>query len=115
MVLEGVHLVPGMLTPRARRASSSTSSWRSPDETLHEQHFLERHELSAGERARDKYLDPLRRDPAGSRTFIVGEAGKAGVRVVENDNIEQAIGTVIELVFEQAAGSRRSRESRRAS
>jgi 2-phosphoglycerate kinase len=102
MVLEGVHLVPGMLIPRARRAIVVHVVVAVPDETLHEQHFLERHELSAGERARDKYLTrfaEIRRLQA----FIVAEADKAEVRVVQNDNIEHAIGAVIELVFEQAA------------
>jgi 2-phosphoglycerate kinase len=102
MVLEGVHLVPGLLATRARRAIVVHVVVAVPDERTHEQHFWTRHELSAGERARDKYLGrfaEIRR----LQGFIVGEAGKEGVPVVETDNIEHAISAVIELVFDRAA------------
>lgn len=101
MVLEGVHLVPGMIAMR-EGAIVVHVIVAVPDEGEHEQHFWSRHELSAGERARDKYLGrfaEIRR----LQDFIVREAGKEGVPVIENDHVEQAIAAVIELVFDRAA------------
>ena len=101
MVLEGVHLVPGLIATRDGAIVVHVVV-AVPDEVEHEEHFSSRHELSAGERARDKYLarfDEIRR----LQSFIVREAAKEGVPVIENDHVEQAIAAVIELVFDRAA------------
>ena len=72
-----------------------------PDEAEHEQHFYSR-EISAVDRTRDKYLARLE-EIRRIQDFIVREAGREGVTVIENDHVEQAVATVIELVFDRAA------------
>jgi 2-phosphoglycerate kinase len=111
MVLEGVHLVPGMLqTPEDRPAVVVHVVVAVESESLHARHFLSRHELSAGVRAQEKYLGRLA-DIRRLQEFIVGEAEREGVPVVFTGNldnvqsgtIENLVGTVIDLVFERAA------------
>jgi 2-phosphoglycerate kinase len=97
MVLEGVHLVPGMLTTPAR-ALVVHVVLGIENEDIHAQHFWIRDADSAGTRAHDKYLDRLS-DIRHIQDFIVDEAGKTGVPVIQNGNIEQAIGEVLDLVF----------------
>jgi 2-phosphoglycerate kinase len=101
MVLEGVHLVPGMLTTPAR-ALVVHVVLGIENEDIHAQHFWIRDADSAGVRAHDKYLDRLS-DIRHIQDFIVEEADKTGVPVIQNGNIEQAIGAVIELVLDRVA------------
>lgn len=101
MVLEGVHLVPGMLTTPAR-ALVVHVVLGIENEDIHAQHFWIRDADSSGTRAHEKYLDRLS-DIRHIQDFIVEEAGKTGVPVIQNGNIEQAIGAVIELVLDRAA------------
>ncbi|MGH3103612.1 MAG: 2-phosphoglycerate kinase [Gaiellaceae bacterium] len=102
MVLEGVHLVPGMVTAPMARALVVHVVVGIENEDIHAQHFWSRDLDSQGARAHDKYLDRLT-DIRHIQDFIVDEAQKTGVPVVQNGNIEQAIGTVMELVLERAA------------
>jgi 2-phosphoglycerate kinase len=101
MVLEGVHLVPGMLAA-PERALVVHVVLEIASEDIHAQHFWIRDSASAGVRPHDKYLDRLA-DIRHIQDFIVEEARKNDVRVVQNGNMEEAIGTVMELVLERAA------------
>jgi 2-phosphoglycerate kinase len=102
MVLEGIHLVPGMITAPIERALVVHAVLGIENEDIHAQHFWTRDLDSGGVRAHDKYLDRLN-DIRHIQDFIVDEAQKNGVPVIQNGNIEQAIGLVIELVLERAA------------
>ena len=102
MVLEGVHLVPGLLTLPVERALVVHVVLAIENEDIHSQHFVIRDGDTGGVRPHDKYLDRLG-DIRHIQDFIVDEAQKNGVPVVQNGNIEQAIGAVIELVLERAA------------
>ena len=102
MVLEGVHLVPGMVALPASGALVVHVVVAVRDEAAHAQHFWMRDELSSGVRAHDKYLRRLA-DIRQLQEFIVGEAEKEGVPVIANGNIEDVIGAVLELVFDRAA------------
>jgi 2-phosphoglycerate kinase len=102
MVLEGVHLVPGMLTAPAEPALLVHVVVAIEDEHIHAQHFWLRDAASTGVRPLDRYLERLS-DIRQIQDFIVEEASKNGVPVIENRRIEQTIGAVIELVFERAA------------
>ena len=102
MVLEGVHLVPGMLRP-IEGALVVHVVVAIEDEDVHAQHFWNRDAASEGVRAHDKYLLRLG-DIRHIQDFIVEEAHKVGVRVIENRSIEAAIGEVLELVFDRAQG-----------
>jgi 2-phosphoglycerate kinase len=98
MVLEGVHLVPGMLPVPHDRALVVQAVVAIENEDAHAEHFFIRDAASGGLRALDKYLQRLG-DIRHLQDFIVDEAHKNGVPVVQNASLEPAIGEVLELVF----------------
>jgi 2-phosphoglycerate kinase len=100
MVLEGVHLVPGMIRP-PEGILLVHAIVAITDERVHAQHFVIRDASSGGTRPLDKYLARLA-DIRHLQDLILAEAEKAGVQVVENEGIEEAVGAVIELVFDRA-------------
>ena len=68
------------------------------DETAHAGHFWHRDIDSGGLRSVGKYLDGLP-EIRRLQAFIVERAERARVPVVDNGDIEAAIGTVMELVL----------------
>jgi 2-phosphoglycerate kinase len=100
MVLEGVHLVPGMLEP-IENALVVQCVLAISHEEVHASHFWVRDLSSEGVRPVDKYLTQLG-EIRRIQDYIVGRARRAGVPVVENVNVELAVGTVIELVLAAA-------------
>ena len=100
MVLEGVHLVPGML-PQVEGALVVQCVLAIEDAETHASHFWVRDARSEGLRPVQKYLDALD-DIRRIQDFIVEQARGAGVPVVENGSIELSIGTVMELVLSGA-------------
>ena len=101
MVLEGVHLVPGMLAAPTDGALVVHAVLAIENEDVHAQHFWIRDSASGGVRAHGKYIDRFG-DIRHVQDFIVEQAEKTGVPVVQNGNIENAIGAVMELVFDRA-------------
>jgi 2-phosphoglycerate kinase len=100
LVLEGVHLVPGMLPPiEGALVVHCVLAIEDPD--LHESHFWVRDSRSEGLRPVRKYLDSLA-DIRLIQDFIIERARVSGVPVVENANIELTLGTVMELVLNVA-------------
>jgi 2-phosphoglycerate kinase len=99
MVLEGVHLVPGLVPLEVENAIVSSCILRITDETAHAQHFFTR---DAGtERPMAKYLD--RFDAIRSlQDYLVERAERTGTPVVENENAELATRAVAELVLSAA-------------
>ena len=100
MVLEGVHLVPGML-PEIGGALVAQCVLEIEDEATHAGHFWVRDAASEGLRPVHRYLDALG-DIRLIQDFIVERARRAGVPVVENSDIEHTIATVMELVLSSA-------------
>ena len=101
MVLEGVHLVPGLLPEELEGALIVHVVVEIADEEVHRLHFHVRDAATGGLRAMDKYLDRLdaiRR----VQTYIVGRARREHVPVIENTNVERTIDQVIELVMQAA-------------
>jgi 2-phosphoglycerate kinase len=101
MVLEGVHLVPGLLPQKLEGALLVHVVLEIADEDVHRMHFHVRDATTGGLRAMDKYLDRLdaiRRVQA----YVTGRARREGVPVVENANVERTIDQVIELVMQAA-------------
>jgi 2-phosphoglycerate kinase len=101
-VIEGVHLVPGMLMLPVERALVVHVVMAIDNEDIHAQHFFIRDADSGGVRALEKYLDHLG-DIRQLQGFIVDEARNSAVPVIQNGNIDRAIGDVLELVLEGAA------------
>ena len=104
LVLEGVHLVPGMVElPRPELAVSVFVVLSIEDEEEHVRHFRFRDEDS--ERPESRYLerfDDIRR----LQELIVARAHRAGVPVIENEDADRAARTVADLVLDAAEQSR---------
>lgn len=100
MVLEGVHLVPGMVElPPPQVAASAFVVLAISDEDEHGRHFYARDEDS--ERPFSRYLerfDEIRR----LQEAIVERAARAGVPVIENDDADAAARIVADLVLDAA-------------
>jgi 2-phosphoglycerate kinase len=102
MVLEGVHLVPGMLPLDGDDAIVIHCVLSIQDEDVHASHFWIRGATSHGLRPVQKYLERLD-DIRRLQDFIVERARETGVPVIENTNVEETVGAVIELVLGTAA------------
>lgn len=99
MVLEGVHLVPGLVPLELEGAIVSSCILRISDETAHAQHFFTRE--AGTDRPMGKYLDrfdSIRR----LQDYLVRRAEANGTPVVENENADLATRAVAELVLSAA-------------
>ena len=101
MVLEGVHLVPGMLPREIQGALVVQCVLAINDAEAHASHFWIRDSDSEGVRPYEKYLDAFD-DIRLVQAYIQGRARKNDVTVIENGNIKDAIGEVMELVLSAA-------------
>jgi 2-phosphoglycerate kinase len=102
MVLEGVHLVPGLIPDETiENALVVQCVLAIEDEETHASHFMIRDVSSGGSRPVDKYMDRLD-DIRRIQRLIVSRAQRNGVPVIENRNMERAISSVMELVLTSA-------------
>jgi 2-phosphoglycerate kinase len=101
MVLEGVHLVPGMLPKKIQGALVVECVLGIDDAEAHASHFWIRDTDSEGVRPYEKYLDSFD-DIRLVQTYILERARKHHVPIIGNGNIEEAIGEVMELVLTAA-------------
>jgi 2-phosphoglycerate kinase len=101
MVLEGVHLVPGMLPRQIEGALVVECVVAIENEEAHANHFWIRDISSEGVRPLDKYLERIG-DIRYLQDFIVERAEVEGVPVIDNAEREKAIGKVMELVLAAA-------------
>lgn len=101
MVLEGVHLVPGMVPAGLEGALFVQCVLSIEHEADHASHFTIRDALSDGVRPMAKYVERL---PAIRRIqdLIVERAHRSGIPVIENRSLEETIGQVMELVLTSA-------------
>src|SRR5262249_31565807 len=98
IILEGVHIVPGLLPLYVDGALVCPFVLSIEDETAHAQHFFTR---GGGRRPLASYLDhfgEIRR----LQKFIVRRAGRESVPVIENESAERTANDVIELVVAAA-------------
>jgi 2-phosphoglycerate kinase len=100
MVLEGVHLVPGMLPP-IENALVVQCVLAINDTEAHASHFWIRDTDSEGMRPYEKYLECFD-DIRLVQEHILGRAQRHEVPVIENANIEEAVVEVMELVLNAA-------------
>jgi 2-phosphoglycerate kinase len=99
-VLEGVHLVPGMIPP-IEGALVVQCVLAIDDEEEHSMHFMVRDLGSEGLRPHAKYLDRLD-DIRHVQDHIVRRAKRHRVPVIKKVDIREAADAVIELVLERA-------------
>jgi 2-phosphoglycerate kinase len=99
LVLEGVHLVPGLLPLELEGAIVSSCILRISDETAHAQHFFTRE--AGTQRPMAKYLDHFDSIRA-QQDYLVMCAERTGMPVVENETADLATSAVAELVLSAA-------------
>ncbi|MFZ0341817.1 MAG: hypothetical protein WAL31_05730 [Gaiellaceae bacterium] len=105
LVLEGVHLIPGMVElPRPELAVSVFVVLSIEDEEEHVRHFRFRDEDS-DRRPESRYLERFA-DIRRLQEFVVARAQRAGVPVIENEDADKAARTVADLVLDAAEQSR---------
>jgi 2-phosphoglycerate kinase len=100
MVLEGVHLVPGML-PRIDGALVVQCVLAIDDEEEHSTHFMVRDAGLDGLRPHQKYIDRLD-DIRHVQEHIVQRARRHGVPVIANTDMREALDEVLGLVLASA-------------
>ena len=104
LVVEGVHIVPGMLAA-ARGRGAAEDALILPmvvavtDADLHRSHFLVREQETSGRRMVARYLrgfEEIRR----IQEFILERAEAEGTLVIDNVSIDDAVGTVVEALYD---------------
>jgi 2-phosphoglycerate kinase len=100
-VLEGVHLVPGMVSADFPGAFVVQCVVAIEDENLHRSHFWVRDYSTDGLRPLDKYLDSLPQIRQ-IQDYLVERARRYDVPVIVNDSLDRAIGDIMDLVLRRA-------------
>jgi 2-phosphoglycerate kinase len=101
MVIEGVHLVPGMVAADFPGAFVVQCVVAIDDENLHRSRFWVREYATDGLRPLDKYLEALPQIRT-IQDFIVERAHRYDVPVIVSDSLDTAIGDVLDLVLRRA-------------
>jgi 2-phosphoglycerate kinase len=101
MVLEGVHLVPGMVAAEVPGAFVVQCVLAIEDENLHRSHFWVRDHATEGLRPLEKYLDSLPQIRE-IQDYLVERARRHDVPIIVNDSFEHAIAEVMDLVLRRA-------------
>ena len=100
-VLEGVHLVPGMVNAEYPDTFVVQCVIAIEDENLHRSHFWVRDRATEGLRPLEKYLDSLPQIRE-IQAYLVERARRHDVPVIVNDSLPRAIGDVLDLVLRRA-------------
>jgi 2-phosphoglycerate kinase len=100
-VLEGVHLVPGMLRTDYENALVVHCVAAISDQELHRSHFWVRDRATEGLRPLEKYVDGLP-EIRLLQDAILERAHRFDVAVIENVAFDQAIGEIMDLVLTRA-------------
>ena len=101
LVLEGVHLVPGMLAAERENALVTHCVIAIPDEAVHRSHFWVRDTVTDGLRPLEKYLDGLP-EIRLIQEALLERANRFDVPVIENTSVDEAVGAVLDLVLSGA-------------
>jgi 2-phosphoglycerate kinase len=104
LVVEGVHMVPGMLACTGAKERMSEVVLLQmviavSDQNLHRSHFLVREQETSGRRAIARYLksfDEIRK----IQEFILERAQTEGTLVVNNVNIDDTVDTVVDALYD---------------
>ncbi len=102
MIIEGVHLVPGLLPEFGDRALVVPLVLTVADEERHRAHLTMRGGMSA--RPTERYLrrfDTIRK----LQSYLVARASDKGVPILDNDDMDTALFALTELVLQALADS----------
>ncbi|HET9461954.1 MAG TPA: hypothetical protein VFO56_08465 [Gaiellaceae bacterium] len=100
-VLEGVHLVPGMVGTEYPGAFVVQCIIAIEDESMHRSHFWVRDRSTEGLRPLERYLEALPQIRE-IQDYLIERARRYDVPVIVNASLERAIGDVLELVLRRA-------------
>lgn len=101
MVLEGVHLVPGMVPTQRTDAIVVQCLIAIEDEDVHRSHFWVRDRATDGLRPLEKYLDGMS-EIRLIQESLLERARRCDVPVIMNTSLDQAMGEVLDLVLTTA-------------
>jgi 2-phosphoglycerate kinase len=101
MVLEGVHLVPGLMPAEIEGVLVVHTVLAVESEEVHRTRFHVRDQLTGGVRPMHKYLDQLD-EIRQMQDYLVERAEKHRVPVIESSDIDSATTAVLELVLAAA-------------
>ena len=101
-VVEGVHLVPGLVEPPPGHDATIVNVMLAiEDEEAHQSHFVARDSASGGARALERYLQhfgEIRR----IQDYLLGRAQRMNVPVVDATDADAALRSVLDLILERA-------------
>ena len=101
-VVEGVHLVPGLVEPPPDHDATIVNVMLAiEDEEAHQSHFVARDSASGGARALERYLQhfgEIRR----IQDYLLGRAQRMNVPVVDATDGDAALRSVLDLILERA-------------
>jgi len=103
LLVEGVHLVPGILATTLSRQSVKDVLFLPmvvavTDPNLHRSHFLVRERETSGRRAFARYLQGFE-DIRKIQDFILERATAEGTLVVDNVSIDDTVGCVVDALY----------------
>ena len=101
MVLEGVHLVPGMISGDRRDALVVQCVVAITEEELHRSHFWVRDRATSGLRPLEKYIEGMP-EIRLIQESILERAFRFDVPVIENTTFDETIGEIMDLVLTSA-------------
>jgi 2-phosphoglycerate kinase len=98
MVLEGIHLVPGMLAGHREDALVVHCVVAISNEDVHRSNFWVRDSATEGLRPLEKYIEGLP-EIRLIQDALLERARRHDVAVIENTSLDEAIGEIMDLVF----------------
>jgi len=98
MVLEGVHLVPGMVKFERSDALAVQCIVAITSEDVHRSHLWVRDSATEGLRALEKYLDGMPEIRSIQETLLE-RARRFDVPVIENTSVDESVGQILDLVL----------------
>jgi 2-phosphoglycerate kinase len=102
-VVEGVHLVPGLIAPEAQPGATIVQVMLAiEDEEAHQSHFVARDQIAGGARALDRYLKRFG-DIRRIQDYLVARAERMGVPVIDASDGDAALRTLLDLILERAS------------
>jgi len=104
IVLEGVHLLPGLLSPETMRSAVVVEALVTvSDEELHRSHFhLRTGEAQQARGPADRYLEHFQ-TIRKLQSYLVERAQEHGVRVIDNHSLDASVQELMALVLDAVA------------
>jgi 2-phosphoglycerate kinase len=102
IIIEGAHVVPGYMKLGAYSSKAIIQEivFAVADKDIHKEHFSKRTTETQGSRPMQKYIDHLDKIHMIQK-YIEDLAVKNKVPIIENYNLDNAVGEVLEIIFQR--------------